>query len=295
MRKIICTHLHLDTAPRNYLKDNDYHLKITDYGLSRVIPSNGVIKCTSNEARPVRALDVRALIDKEFTIVSDLYALRTAIIEVIGLVLGKPVETLLTYARDKEEGNRASIKNNALSCAITKVGLYKYHNDTNKNELETLANNKSLCVFVKNLEFHLQQKLSEDKTHYQPIKNLLDCYKDYLTHMPTIIRKNDQYTPEEINEIRRKDYKRFTRATENFINTQEHSAKYNSLNVELERLKAISVTLPTNLSIIFQQLEIDKEQLEKKVQELDQIHKESEPNYATGSELEELEALRIRL
>lgn len=296
--------LHFDLAARNCLvkfKDNDYHLKLTDFGLSCIIPSNGVVKIASDEPYPVRALDVRTIKENIATIYTSCFGQRALFIEIIGLIIGEPVERLLTYEREVEEDGVLNALDKTRNCALSKVGLYQWKHDEDKNHIETSANNKSLRVFVNNLMFYLKQKLSLDGERYHQIKTLLDCYKDYLTHLPVVPRKNDQFRPEEINEIRHKDYEGFIRATTAYINTQRCADKYHSLSKELERLKTISITLPPNPSEIIHQLEVDTAHLQEMVQTLkqaqsqDQMQDYSEPNYLIGSELKDLEVLRMKL
>lgn len=66
--------VHRDLACRNILIDENKILKISDFGLSRIVPQNEVYTLTNHGRLPLRWMALESIFHREFNMASDVWA-----------------------------------------------------------------------------------------------------------------------------------------------------------------------------------------------------------------------------
>src|SRR3990167_7873365 len=198
---------HFDTAARNFLVGKpicdasgnilQMALKISDFGLSEIMPPNGIVHLEDKPLLPSRWLDSSTLYRQGHSIVTDLYALKISMLEAIGLALGvtNTVEELLIFPGQT-------------------LGHFFDFRIAN-------TDSEALKLFLANAEAIASNHLDPERG--KQVKLMIDCYRDYLTTMPSGCKKQGYYTPEEVQAIRAEDNKLFLEATAKFKNTMKNA------------------------------------------------------------------------
>ena len=66
--------VHRDLACRNILVGEKKTLKISDFGMSRLVPADEVYVITSNGLLPLRWMAIESILHREFTTASDVWS-----------------------------------------------------------------------------------------------------------------------------------------------------------------------------------------------------------------------------
>ena len=66
--------MHRDLACRNILVGEEKQLKISDFGLSRVVPQDEVYTLTNHGRLPLRWMALESIFQREFTSASDVWS-----------------------------------------------------------------------------------------------------------------------------------------------------------------------------------------------------------------------------
>ena len=81
--------VHRDLACRNILIGEKKNMKISDFGMSRLVPADEVYVPTSHGLLPLRWMAVESIFHREFTSSSDAWSYGVALWEIC--TMGKPV------------------------------------------------------------------------------------------------------------------------------------------------------------------------------------------------------------
>jgi hypothetical protein len=169
--------LHLDTSLRNFLVkqpklDNrgeiiKFKVVISDFGLSEISKGIQPVDISHWETGPIKSLDHTALENKKVSIFTDIFSLKVSAINMIGIMAGA-----------KQEGS------------LLKLSRFDYSNQQfMEKRLKKFTNDEDvLKKYLKNAIKFLDEKYDEDDlndTNYQQLTLYVDCYRDYLTHMPS--------------------------------------------------------------------------------------------------------------
>jgi hypothetical protein len=169
--------LHLDTSLRNFLVkqpklDNrgkiiKFKVVISDFGLSEISKGIQPVDISHWETGPIKSLDHAALEHKKGSIFTDIFSLKVSAINMIGLMAGA-----------KQEGS------------LLKLSSFDYSNQQfMEKRLKKFSNDEDvLKKYLKNAIKFLDEKYDEDElndSNYQQLSLYVDCYRDYLTHMPS--------------------------------------------------------------------------------------------------------------
>ena len=65
-------YVHRDLAARNVLVGKDLYVKISDFGLSRLLSEEQLYKSSSKRRLPIKWMSIEAISDLEFTTASDM-------------------------------------------------------------------------------------------------------------------------------------------------------------------------------------------------------------------------------
>lgn len=198
---------HFDTAIRNFLVDKpDYdehgnilkfNLKVSDFGLSQVIPAGGVVELTEGNF-PIKWIDSRALNGNGHSIATDLYATRISMLETIGMALGMSHYDIMHHII------AFSPEHNLQDFISIKANLEQPDND-------------SLQFFVANAENLARNH--PDVERGEQINMFLNCYREYLTQMPAGCKMEGAYTDDEMDAICVEDKRKFNEATQLYAQT----------------------------------------------------------------------------
>lgn len=194
---------HFDTGARNFLvaeptRDDQgnilkVNLKISDYGFSEIIPSEGFVHFVEGSNLPLRSLDARTYAREGRSVATDIYALKIAMIEMIGLAMNF---------------NPQEIKNKILCLEPNQS------NDDFAMARMQYSNEEVLKKFVENLEYEI--KRMSDFNRKAQIDTFLQCYKEFLTHMPAKCEVGEHCSVADMKAIREEDNKRLIDANKNF-------------------------------------------------------------------------------
>lgn len=77
--------VHRDLACRNILIGEKKHLKISDFGMSRLVPADEVYVPTSHGLLPLRWMAAESIFHREFTIASDSWSYGVVLWEICTL------------------------------------------------------------------------------------------------------------------------------------------------------------------------------------------------------------------
>ena len=65
-------YVHRDLAARNVLVGKDLSVKVSDFGLSRLLSEDQLYKSSSRRKLPIKWMSIEAITDLEFTTASDM-------------------------------------------------------------------------------------------------------------------------------------------------------------------------------------------------------------------------------
>jgi len=90
--------IHRDLASRNLLLDDKLGIKISDFGLSRVIGGKGESGVTKSETGPLKFMSPEALVHQRYSSKSDVYSFAIVMIEMLTRQEPWPNETAVSVA-----------------------------------------------------------------------------------------------------------------------------------------------------------------------------------------------------
>jgi len=167
--------LHLDTALRNFMLSTDSSIRLIDFGLSRVMPENGIVPITFNRDNspesPRTRYDKAAYSSKKsktdpnmrelsLSIRTDLFAKKFTLMELACVIMG---------------GNEHS---------LTK-GLSDSRKVTAKKDNIVLSDQETLQYYLNNLIEFGETHMIGKRDPRNPIFNaFIASFREYLTHIP---------------------------------------------------------------------------------------------------------------
>lgn len=180
--------LHLDISPRNFLlclegqgSSKRLSVKIIDFGLSRISRKLAPLE-VSAQSVPVRYMNKESLAHRTVSLMTDLYSLKAAMIELLGLACGKLTSEILAFPTLK----KVLMAHNVVKSDTGKLQGKKL-DGTN---LQDIAFIKAFDrqTDIRTLELYLDNvigaaSMCQDKRGEQ-IAELLQEFRDYLTILP---------------------------------------------------------------------------------------------------------------